>query len=67
MKLLKLLIASTVMLMIYTSPIYAEYSFQLVMPPGAVSAQSFGINNAGKVVGVAQSTRVCFRTQCCLD
>jgi hypothetical protein len=51
MKLLKLLIASTLMLMIYTSPAYTEYSYQLVIPPGEQYARLFGINNAGKVVG----------------
>lgn len=53
MKLLKLFIASTLMLMVYTSTAYAEYSFQLVKPPGAVDANLFGINNAGKAVGNA--------------
>jgi hypothetical protein len=51
MKLLKLFIASTLMLMIYISPASAEYSYQLVIPPGAENANLFGINNAGKVVG----------------
>ena len=41
------------MLMIYSSPANAQYDYQVVMPPGAVSAQTFGINNAGKVVGTA--------------
>ena len=53
MKLLKLLIASTLMLVVFTSASYAEYSFQLVRPPGAVDANLFGINNAGKAVGNA--------------
>ena len=39
------------MLMIYSSPATAEYSFQLVIPPGAENAQTLGINNAGTVVG----------------
>ena len=39
------------MLMIYSSPASAEYIFQLVIPPGAENAQTFGINNAGTVVG----------------
>jgi hypothetical protein len=51
MKLIKLLFASTLMLMIYTSPAHADYSFQLVIPPGAEHAQTLGINNAGTVVG----------------
>lgn len=51
MKLLKLFIASSLMLMVYTSTAYAEYSFQLVKPPGAIDANLFGINNAGKAVG----------------
>ena len=51
MKLLKLFIASTLMLVVFTSTAYAEYSFQLVKPPGAFDANLFGINNAGKAVG----------------
>ncbi len=39
------------MLMIYSSPATAEYSYQLVIPPGAENAQTLGINNAGTVVG----------------
>jgi hypothetical protein len=53
MKLFKLLITSTLMLMFCTSTAYAEYSFQLVKPPGAFDANLFGINNAGKAVGNA--------------
>lgn len=53
MKLLKLFIASTLMLMIYTSPAYAEYTYQLISPPGALETYAFGINNSGKVVGWA--------------
>ena len=53
MKLLKLLVASILMLMACTSISFAEYSFQLVKPPGAVDANLFGINNAGKAVGNA--------------
>jgi uncharacterized membrane protein len=34
-------------------PTYAEYTYQLVIPPGAENSQTWGINNAGKVVGVA--------------
>ena len=51
MNLFKLLFALTLMLMIYTSVASVEYSFQLVIPPGAENAQTFGINNAGKVTG----------------
>ena len=51
MKLPKLLIASTLMLVVYASPAYAEYSYQLVIPPGAQYASLFGINNASKAVG----------------
>ena len=53
MKLFKLLFALTLMLMIYISPASAEYSYQLLIPPGAEHAILFGINNAGKVVGEA--------------
>ena len=53
MKLFKLLFALTLMLMIYISPASAEYSYQLVIPPGAENANLFGINNAGKAVGNA--------------
>ena len=53
MKLFKLLFALTLMLMIYISPASAEYSYQLVIPPGAEHANLFGINNAGKAVGEA--------------
>jgi len=51
MKLLKLFIASTLMLMVYTSPAYAEYTYQLVSPPDAQYAYLMSINNANKVVG----------------
>jgi len=51
MKLFKFLFALPLMLMIYISPASAEYSYQLVIPPGAENASLFGINNAGKVVG----------------
>ena len=37
--------------MMFSMPAYAEYSFQVVIPPGADNAQTFGINNAGKVTG----------------
>lgn len=42
------------MLTIYSPTASAEYSFQAVIPPGAISAQTFGINNAGKVTGGAE-------------
>jgi hypothetical protein len=51
MNLFKLLFALTLMLMIYISPASAEYTYQLVIPPGAENAQTLGINNAGTVVG----------------
>ena len=51
MNLFKLLFALTLMLMIYISPASAEYTYQLVIPPGAENAQALGINNAGTVVG----------------
>jgi hypothetical protein len=51
MKLFKFLFALPLMLMIYISPASAEYSYELVIPPGAQYATLFGINNAGKVVG----------------
>ena len=51
MKLFKLLFALTLMLMIYISPASAEYTYQLIIPPGAENAQTLGINNAGTVVG----------------
>lgn len=34
-------------------PAYAEFSYQLVVPPGQVGAYLMGINNKGKVVGGA--------------
>ena len=51
MNLFKLLFTLTLMLMIYISPASAEYSYELVIPPGAEFANTFGINNAGKVTG----------------
>jgi hypothetical protein len=39
------------MMMICSLPAHAEYTNQLVIPPGAENAQTFGINNAGTVVG----------------
>jgi hypothetical protein len=39
--------------MICSLPAYAEYTYQLVIPPGAPNANLFGINNAGKAVGAA--------------
>ena len=53
MKLFKFPFALTLMLMIYALPAHAEYTYQLVIPPGAENATLFGINNAGKVVGNA--------------
>lgn len=32
-------------------PAYAEYTYQIVLPPGADNARVFGINNAGTAVG----------------
>lgn len=40
-------------LMTFSFPIFAQYNIQLVQPPGAEFAQTFGINNAGKVTGGA--------------
>jgi hypothetical protein len=40
-------------MMICSLPAYADYSFQLIIPPGAENAQALGINNAGTVVGGA--------------
>jgi hypothetical protein len=53
MKLFKFLFALPLMLMIYISPASAEYSYQLVIPPGAENSTLFGINNSGKAVGNA--------------
>jgi hypothetical protein len=53
MKLLKFVIASTLVLTVYTSPAYAEFSYQLIAPPGALFTQTLGINNAGIVTGRA--------------
>jgi len=39
------------LMVICSSPVQAEYSYQLILPPGAENANAFGINNAGKVVG----------------
>lgn len=49
------------MLVIYSSPASAEYSFQVVNPPGSLFTQAFGINNAGKVVGGADDGQALFR------
>ena len=38
-------------MLVCSLPAHAEYSFQLVIPPGAENAQALGINNAGTVVG----------------
>jgi hypothetical protein len=38
-------------LMIGSSPASAEYDYQMLIPPGALSASAFGINNAGMVGG----------------
>jgi hypothetical protein len=51
MKLFKFLMAPSLMLMFLTSPAFAEYSYQLVIPPGEKYANLFGINDAGKVAG----------------
>ena len=52
MKLFKLLFALTLMLMIYTSPASAEYSYQMIVPPGSLGiTQLFGINEDGIVTG----------------
>ena len=40
-------------MLVCSLPAHAEYSFQLVIPPGADNAQTLGINNAGTVVGAA--------------
>lgn len=37
----------------YSASAQAEYSFRIISPPGAEFAQTFGINNAGKVTGGA--------------
>lgn len=37
--------------MICSLPVLAEYSYQLVLPPGADNARLWGINNAGTAVG----------------
>lgn len=55
-----LLALSLSILMIYAFPVSAEYSYQLVTPPGAVFAQTFGINNAGKVTGGADDGATTF-------
>ena len=41
------------MLIFCSSPASAEYSYQVISPPGAISASATGINNAGKVTGQA--------------
>ncbi len=38
---------------VYASTASADYSFEVVSPPGALLTQTFGINNAGKVTGNA--------------
>ena len=38
-------------MLVCSLPAHAEYSYQLVIPPGAEHAQTLGINNAGTVVG----------------
>lgn len=39
-------------LMICSLPVFAQYSFEAINPPGSTGAQVFGVNNAGTVVGV---------------
>jgi hypothetical protein len=41
------------LMMIFSLPAHAEYSYQLLAPPGAIFTQTFGINNAGTVTGAA--------------
>ena len=38
-------------MMMCSLPAYAEYTYQVINPPGAEFTQTFGINNAGKVTG----------------
>jgi hypothetical protein len=40
-------------MMIFSLPAHAEYSYQLLAPPGAIFSQTFGINNVGTVTGAA--------------
>jgi hypothetical protein len=42
-----------ILAMLLSLPAHADYRFQLVIPPGAESARTFGINDAGMVVGQA--------------
>src|SRR5437868_5722358 len=42
-------------MIIYLSPSYAAYSFQLLSFPGAANTGAFGINETGKVVGFADN------------
>jgi hypothetical protein len=42
-----------VLAMVFCQPAHADYHFELVIPPDADSASLFGINDAGKVVGIA--------------
>jgi hypothetical protein len=42
-----------VLAMVFCQPAHADYDFELVIPPGADSARLFGINDAGKAVGIA--------------
>ena len=46
---LRLLLLS--LMLMGSLPAHAEYTFQVIIPPEADFAQTFGINNAGKVVG----------------
>lgn len=49
-----------IMAMICSLSAYAQYTFELVKPPGAANASTFGINNAGQVVGNASDSDLNF-------
>jgi hypothetical protein len=49
----KLRLILVTLVIICSLPAYAEYTYQLVIPPAAENANLFGINNAGKTVGGA--------------
>lgn len=52
--------AALPLLMIYSLPARAEYTFELVNPPGALYIQAFGINSQGIVTGNADDGEAAF-------
>jgi hypothetical protein len=45
-------LSGLLLVIMFSSPAQAEYTFQIISHPDAVFTQVFGVNNAGKVVGI---------------